>query len=236
MHQYLGPTNKIMNCASKEGNDWANWEEKGSSHSASVCHGGVFNGELYGACPSRFDCRIATAQRLSQEAASSAQAMEARRHHLPVVQQQPSMPAPQIGGLRVIGSTPAARPTAPSTNQYQPPAAPTALQPRGQAPTPTPGGLWPAQQIAGAPRGMFSPPQHAPVPIIPPEMYPRTMQTPYAHSPQAFPMGGITPTFLPVGEEGVVERLAKNVAQGMIGSTGWHVMSLSQSIDFFQKR
>jgi hypothetical protein len=228
MHQYYGPTNKLMNCATASGgSDWGKWEEKGASPSAAICHGGTFNGQLYAMCPSRWDCRIETKRLEAIEKAASQQKLEDRRHHLPVVQGG--------GGIQVIGSTPAAqRAPVPPTNPFQSwsqPAAPTSLRPTGTV-AGAPAAAFAPPAIT--PRG-FSPPGHAPVPIMPPEMYPTHMRTPYAHGPHHYPMGGVTPTFLPAEDESILARLGKNVVQGAIGSTGWHTFALAQSIDFFRK-
>ena len=70
-----------------------------------------------------------------------------------------------------------------------------------------------------------------PGPIIPPQDYPAGMRTPYVTPSRTG--GGITPTFLPGEEEGIFERLAKNIGQGLIGATGWHIFEMAQSVDFF---
>lgn len=50
-----GPTGKKKNC-----NSWAEYEEKGSSPTAKLCHGGMFQGHWENPCPSRYDCAKAT--------------------------------------------------------------------------------------------------------------------------------------------------------------------------------
>ncbi len=76
-------------------------------------------------------------------------------------------------------------------------------------------------------------PGYGPVPVQPPEHYPARMQSPYVQSPTA-PMG-ITPTFLPMDNEHIATRIAKNAFQGSIGAIGWHIFSMAQSLDFWRR-
>jgi hypothetical protein len=71
-----------------------------------------------------------------------------------------------------------------------------------------------------------------PVPgvVIPPKEYPETMRTPFA---EPTGIGGVTPTFLPMKKEQIFARLGKNIVQGMVGSTGWHVFDFARNVDFF---
>lgn len=48
--------------------------------------------------------------------------------------------------------------------------------------------------------------------------------------------GQMSPTFLPAEEEGLLERLAKNVGQGMINAAFWHGYDMSRTVDFFPRR
>ena len=115
-----------------------------------------------------------------------------------------------FGGSRVIGTTANAR--IPSYQQV-----PFSL------PTKKAGGV--GQEVAN---------EH-PRPVVPPEDYPKSMQTPFVHSGYQ-QMGGMTPTFLPDDEEGVFTRLVKNMGQGAIGSSGWHIFDLARSVDFFKSK
>ena len=73
---------------------------------------------------------------------------------------------------------------------------------------------------------------HLAQPIMPPKDFPEQMQTPYL-APRPVPSMGVTPTFLPGEDESVWSRLGKNVTQGAIGSTGWHLFDFARSVDFF---
>lgn len=57
-----GPTNKRKNC-----NSWAEYEQKGASDTAKLCHGGVYQDEWHIPCPSRHDCAEATRQKESDK-------------------------------------------------------------------------------------------------------------------------------------------------------------------------
>jgi hypothetical protein len=63
---------------------------------------------------------------------------------------------------------------------------------------------------------------------------PRDPSNPYLSTPQA-PRNqlGPSPTFLPDPEEGVMTRTGKNIAQGWLASTGWHIFDMAQQVDFF---
>jgi hypothetical protein len=65
--------------------------------------------------------------------------------------------------------------------------------------------------------------------------WPMAMQTPYA-APMFLHNGGISPTFLPSEEESVFCRLFKNLAQGWIASTGWHIWDYSRTVDLFGRK
>lgn len=71
---------------------------------------------------------------------------------------------------------------------------------------------------------------HAPVQA--PANYPAVMRTPYA-APPTTPGGVMTPTFIPMDDEGILPRLAKNMAQGAVGAAGWQIYDLARTIDFF---
>ena len=74
---------------------------------------------------------------------------------------------------------------------------------------------------------------YAPQPVVPPETYPRVMQTPYTVPMPVQPVGSVSPTFLPRSDESVWSRLGKNVAQGWLNSTGWHVFDYTRNVDLF---
>lgn len=51
----MGPTGTFKNC-----DTWADWEAPGSSDTAAMCNGGVYEGRRYMSCPSWDSCRRAT--------------------------------------------------------------------------------------------------------------------------------------------------------------------------------
>ncbi len=55
MAEERGPTGKRKNC-----DTWAEYEEKGTSKDAALCHGGMWEGMWHQPCPSRYDCAKAT--------------------------------------------------------------------------------------------------------------------------------------------------------------------------------
>lgn len=68
-------------------------------------------------------------------------------------------------------------------------------------------------------------------PSAEPAPLPPALQTPYAA-----PMphhGMMTPTFLPVRQEDVFPRLFSNVAQGMVGAVGHHLLDYARVVDMF---
>lgn len=73
----------------------------------------------------------------------------------------------------------------------------------------------------------------AQVPVIPPKEYPVALRTPHMSPHPMAPTGGVTPTFLPDDKPDRFSRLGKNIAQGMIGVTGWHVHEYLRHVDMF---
>lgn len=81
-----------------------------------------------------------------------------------------------------------------------------------------------------APQQMAS---HLPFPVTPPADWPASMRTPYVAPTRIV---GITPTFLPADDENIVSRLLKNILQGWVGATGWHIFDFTQAVDLFGNR
>jgi hypothetical protein len=208
---------RMKNCSS-----WAKYES-GFTGAAAMCNGGHFDGDYYETCPVRFQCKTDTDS----------------KKHLPVM--NPSQP---FGGTRMIASTPNTGGT-PSGFGADPHRWRREQEARlAGFPTSMPsgrpaqvGGAQPArpaypqaQQVGGYPSVPY--PVYYPQPVAPPPQFPAAMQTQYA-SPIPFHAGGVTPTFLPHDGENIWSRLGKNVAQGMIGSTGWHIFDFARNVDFF---
>jgi hypothetical protein len=217
---------KLKNCSS-----WAKYEA-GYTGEAAMCNGGHYDGDYYEPCPVQFHCRNET---------------DEKKRRLTVMN-----PAQPFGGNRIIASTPnmPQQQTQHAGNMdfdyrrwredYE--------RRLAQAPTTAParpaqiGGAQPARPASPAVAASAAPqqfqypstpyPVYYPQAITPPTQFPQTMQTQYA-APIPFHAGGITPTFLPANGESVWSRLGKNVAQGMIGSTGWHIFDLARTVDFF---
>lgn len=207
-------TGKMKNCGS-----WAEYEE-GHGGSAAMCNGGIYDGDSYDPCPSQPECRNVTFREL-----------EAQRRHLPIVQRS---------GTQIVGATPAAQQQAQRSESWRDTYAryansPTTMPMRnGMAPA-RPSAVQPNQPGTVQYQGGAPYPIHVPTPVQPPAQFPQAMQTPFA-APVPFHMGGVSPTFIPDGDEGIFERLAKNVGQGMIASAGWHVFDFSRNVDMFGRR
>jgi len=191
---------------------WAEYETPGSSRTANLCNGGWYtnrdgSSERYEACLSRYECKQATAR---------------ERVHLPVVQQtNPERPFGNRPSSTIVGSSPNL------------PSAADRLYGGSWAPA-MPSNL-PQRQPTGP--GMPAPSQvqvPLPYPVQPPKEWPQAMHTPYA-GPTPVHGGGITPTFLPSKDESIFSRLFLNVAQGMIGASGWHVFDYSRTVDLFSR-
>lgn len=215
-HEVGGGSKK--NCGS-----WAQWEP-GSSGGGAMCNGGWSGGFWYEPCPVRTECKVATDKK-----------------HLPVYTER-------RGGTAVLASSPASRrfTEAPAPQREAPldPAAEfrknhEAYLSRLQATAPQAGGLrriTPQQSQPQPPGQQYMSHQGngLPYPIQPPPTFPQQMQTPYAAPLPT--TGSQTPTWLPQQEENPFGRLGKNVAQGMLGSFGWHVFDFVRNVDLFSRR
>lgn len=173
-------------------NEWASYEPEGASPTASLCHGGWFEGNHYDSCPKKLACKVAT-ERLTMTTA----------RRLPVL--NPATGPRPLQPTRI--EVPSLRPTQDLSR------VPTALQQRA------------SQYGQRADTGY-------PQPIIPPEEYPKAMRTPYASITPVY-QGGVSPTFLPRDNEEVFGRLGKNMLQGVLASSGWHIYDYSRSVDLF---
>lgn len=231
----FGPTNRSVNCRT-----WATYESPNSTESASLCNGGWYDGREYSECASKDDCKAATL-RNNDGCSQDGRRYQQSNRHLPVinggrerpfgnaignaqyiqgtsarqqVMNQPARPAQQYTFREMDIGEPL--PTSIRQNQFRP-------QQQQQ------------QQQQAQRQPLVSPMQlnvAVPFPVQPPQEWPRAMQTQYvAPTLQA---SGATPTFLPADGESIPARLAKNIAQGCVGASGWHVFSMAQSIDMFR--
>jgi hypothetical protein len=189
-------------------NAFGEYELPGNSPEAAMCNGGAYKGDWYNECPVKFECKTRTL----------------RKHSLPILNE----PKPFGARSQIVAQTP-------NVNDMLRPVwegLPASLTMPTNIPTKT------ASPSGGTVRGPVEPHQipypHA-YPVKPPETYPVAMQTAYA-GPQPVMTGGVTPTFLPANNEGIFGRLAKNVAQGMVGSTGWHIFDYARTIDMFGRK
>lgn len=233
----LGPTNLGVNCRS-----WAQYEAPGSTDSASLCNGGWFDGREFSECPSKEDCKAQTLRnnngrsmdgRQYQQVSSyqnqnnrqlqvinnrerpygSAQFVQGTSARQQVMQQQPARPQFTFREMDLGEPLPVS--IRQNQNQLRQP-----QQQQRQEP--------PKQPLV-SPMQLNVP---VPFPVQPPMEWPRAMQTQYvAPTLQA---SGATPTFLPADGESIPARLAKNIAQGCVGASGWHIFSMAQSIDMFR--
>lgn len=204
----LGPTGSPKNCTS-----WAEYETPGSSSTANMCNGGWYKGEYYNECKSKADCVAATIR---------AKSMTSDRRSLPVHTNEPKPFGDRGNGSQLLGRTPNLADHLKGWGAWG--TAPTTI-PKADGP-PRPGAVLPTP---------FQVPAPLPYPVQPPVEWPVAMQTPYA-APMPSHSGGVSPTFLPHEEESVLGRLFKNVAQGWIASTGWHVYDYSRTVDLFGRR
>lgn len=201
MHSFVRPK-KEQNC-----NAWATYEEKGSSPSSKLCHGGLFEGDVFAPCPARYDCQAATYRKSAEESRE--------RKRLPVMTNTgPRNREQPFNRGRIIGSTPTAEGPRNLVRQ--------ALEPAYKA-------------LAGMPTTHRtreeSPVLPGPAVVTPPGHYPVTMQTPYG---APHPMAGLmTPTFLPKERHDIFPRLFANMAQGALGAMGWQVLDYARSVDIF---
>jgi len=227
-----GPTHKMKNCQ-----EWALYEPPGTSPEAVMCNGGGwYEGDYYEECPSKFDCK--RAMRHPHED------VREDRRSLPVL--NPSRPFSNGNQSQVLGGTTNLPALVPYTPQpYTPVSLPTLPTPGQQPLGGQPPRAQPVQQ-ARAPQAPQAPPEQAwttfaapmippspyPSPMVPPQQFPAPMQTPFAQ-PMPLYGPGITPTFLPTEKESIFGRLAKNIAQGWVGATGWHVYDFARNVDMF---
>ena len=225
----IGPTDQLMNCKT-----WAHYESPGSTPTASLCSGGKHEGLFYDECPSMADCKAATLR------ANDGCSLDGRRYqqstrNLPVINNRER----PFGSQLLQGTSFGRQPPPPQQQQPQQQQQvpnnlfrqwnfdqnlPTNIkQAQGTPPNQ-------ARQALVTPMQLNSP---VPFPVQPPQEWPRSMHTPYV-APSGYQGGGITPTFLPEPGEGTPARLAKNIAQGMLGSAGWHIFDYMRSVDIFK--
>lgn len=216
---WCSQTGRMKNCQ-----EYAEWEEGHSGESA-MCNGGIFDGDTYDPCPSREPCRAATQN----------------KYHLDVVGNRGYAPSNRT---QIVGNT---RPTAsPSENGWRLASraieagkrlysAPTTMAAAG-GPAQSAGMARPSQPQPGQAHYPGVPyPMYVPTPVQPPQQFPQAMQTPFA-APIPFHAGGVSPTFLPDQDEGILSRLGKNIGQGMIASAGWHIFDFARNVDMFGRR
>jgi hypothetical protein len=238
----VGPTGRPKNCQ-----QWALYEPPDESPEATLCHGGRYQGGNYSPCPSRADCQRATYRR-QEEKERPFPTLNAARPFRDRVIDEPAASPPEWrlqlpedyrrnGGVgsRVIGETANAS------------VRPTEWRLRLPAEPPSAAVSLPTRPLTKGAQGYYnSPPAQTgatqqshysggyPTPVIPPNEFPSAMRTWFAApTPTPVSVGGITPTFLPVGRRDVFGRLVKNAAQGCVGAIGWHVYDFARNIDLF---
>jgi hypothetical protein len=205
---------KRKNCQS-----WAQYEEKGSSETAKLCHGGFYDGEHRKPCPARFQCLFDTRRKKEEEEARS------RRRSLPVMNQpKPMGSSTPRRGTQEIAATPnvyrVGGPRAAEDRQYQvtvPTKTSMTYNVRGPK-------MWPPPD--GHPM--------VPIPIQPPATYPESMRTAYA---AARPMAqAMTPTYAPAPGQSHARRLLGNMGNGMGAALGLEVYEYFRNFDVFGGR
>jgi len=210
----IGPAGKPKNCRS-----WAEYEEprksqQGIPNTANLCNGGWYKSEFYEPCASITECKTET------------MAAQGKRF-LPTYGSQTHAPRPM--GSQLLATTPnlsemiradrwSPMPaTMPKSYVVQPGQQNQQQRPMQGVPTP------------------FMVNQALPYPVQPPPEWPIAMQSAYV-GPSPVMTGGITPTFLPAPGEHPFARLARNMANGVVGALGWQTFDLARSIDMFGRR
>jgi len=215
--EWCRETGRMKNCGT-----FAEYEG-GNSGEAAMCNGGIYDGDTYDACPSKEPCRQATVQ-LRPKYASAPE----RNYGTQIVGRTPT--AAPDNGWRAASSAATQSWWNGSTTM------PAARPPVGGTPQGRPAGQQPTQpNTANLSYPSVPYPMYVPTPVQPPQQFPQSMQTPFA-APIPFHAGGVSPTFLPDEDEGILSRLGKNIGQGMIASTGWHIYDFARTVDMFGRR
>lgn len=210
--EWCRETGRMKNCGT-----FAEYEG-GNSGEAAMCNGGIYDGDTYDSCPSREPCRQATVQLRPKHAPAPE-----RNYGTQVVGRTATASPPQTGWRQVDNMI---NQSVQSTRWASPATTLPAAKPGGAAPGAQPGMV----SYNGVPY-----PAYVPTPVQPPPQFPPAMQTPFA-APIPFHAGGVSPTFLPEQGGGVFKRLGKNIGQGLIASTGWHVFDFARNVDMFGRR
>lgn len=217
--EWCRQTGRMKNCGT-----FAEYEG-GNSGEAAMCNGGIYDGDTYDPCPSRDGCRQATAQTGRQDLVPIRNAPSDRNWGTQIVGRTPS--ATPENGWRAASAAAAQSWWASSTTLPAARPAAGAQQPQSARPG------QPASPSLSYPSTPY--PVYVPTPIQPPQQFPQAMQTQFA-SPIPFHAGGVSPTFLPDNDESILSRLGKNIGQGMIASTGWHIFDFARTVDMFGRR
>lgn len=186
-----------------------------------MCNGGIYDGDTYDSCPSRDGCRQATVQLRPKHAA-----VPDRNYGTQIVGRT-SATAPEDGWRQASRQATQAWWNSSTT---MPAAKPTNPAQLGRPPGPSQ-----YQQPANMTYPGVPYPTYVPTPVQPPQQFPQAMQTQFA-APIPFHAGGVSPTFLPDDDESILSRLGKNIGQGMIASTGWHIFDFARNVDMFGRR
>lgn len=214
--EWCRETGRMKNCGT-----FAEYEG-GNSGEAAMCNGGIYDGDTYDSCPSREPCRQATVQLRPKPSA-----LAERNYGTQIVGRTAS--ATPENGWRAASSAAAQSWWSASTTM------PAARPPAGGVPQTRPAGQPPQANAANMSYPGVPYPMYVPTPVQPPQQFPQSMQTPFA-APIPFHAGGVSPTFLPDEDEGIFSRLGKNIGQGMIASTGWHIYDFARTVDMFGRR
>lgn len=190
---------------SKNCDQWALYEEPGSSESANLCNGGEFDGEHYAPCPQRLSCRVATAKNDSTTSTSSFHGNTGRRvlastGGLNRGRSLPVMPSGQRGPNRHAGSP--LKPMGNSTESFRERIA------RKQ------------QENEKARQGRF---RHHGTTVVPGE---HAAQGPHVESETS-------PVFMPDNLDGIFTRWGKNIVQGAMFATGQQIADYTKHVDVF---
>lgn len=203
--------------------------------SKAMCHGGVYEGDFYQACPVKVECKTHTLlanirpkpkEEEKRKELTLADLINTRTLTKEEKQQRvnpfvlPPLQVPRLEDLPtqqgttqpVITPAPAAQPQ----HTVVPAAVANNITQRINNLNTMLESIWPVVMQA------------------PPNPATHATSTPFASYVPPGPE--ISPTFMPHSEESTWSRLLRNVVQGVIAAIGWHLYNGSRSMDFFSKR
>lgn len=227
-------TGRNMNC-----NSFATYEPIGSDKPyATLCHGGVYEGETYRECPVKDECRSAT-HRKRMEAGEREVLPQLRE----VNQDNPlhSMFKPRVFQIPDLSELPTAIPMRRAEEAEELEEEEEDLgeedeteeddEEQEQEETDEPLAKTMADTATKGRRMRGPKGKRFPRAVMPDGDAPRGMRSAFASRTPGY--GEIAPTFLPTASESPWKRLFKNVAQGILAAIGFTLWNYCRTIDLF---